>query len=237
MLIEKPAAINSAEAVELTKLAAERGRKLQVGAMRRHDPALRDAQQAVAGIGPILSASFWYRLPSVLRGSTEAALFPPVVVDEEVRSTEAEHKADRETYLLRTHGAHLFDSVRYLLGDATALRAELARQWRGSALAGIDRDRGYFGSRVLDYRECALRVRGGCRDIRRAAGTSGFARTFRSTAALAAFGSLTNTTSNGAAPSTARSIPISGSSPPSLPRLPRTATPTRAVPTALRRCS
>lgn len=137
VLIEKPAALDSAQAIELTKLAAKRGRKLQVGAMRRHDPALRDAQQAVAEIGPILSASFWYRLPSVLRGTTEAALFPPVVVDETVRSTEAEHKADRETYLLRTHGAHVFDSVRYLLGDATALHAELVRggadlHWQGS---------------------------------------------------------------------------------------------------------
>jgi predicted dehydrogenase len=137
VLIEKPAALDSTQAIELTKLAAERGRKLQVGAMRRHDPALRDAQQAVAGIGPILSASFWYRLPSALRGSTEAALFPPVVVDEAVRRTEAEHKADRETYLLRTHGAHVFDSVRYLLGDATAIRAELVRNgadlhWQGS---------------------------------------------------------------------------------------------------------
>jgi predicted dehydrogenase len=137
VLMEKPAALDSAQAMALTKLAAERGRKLQVGAMRRHDPALRDAQQAVADIGPILSASFWYRLPSVLRGSTEAALFPPVVVDETVRSAEAEHKADRETYLLRTHGAHVFDSVRYLLGDAVALRAEFVRDgadlhWQGS---------------------------------------------------------------------------------------------------------
>jgi len=137
VLIEKPAALDSAQAIELTELAAALGRKLQVGAMRRHDPALRDAQQGVAGIGPILSASFWYRLPSVLRGSTEAALFPAVAVDEAVRSTEAEHKADRETYLLRTHGAHVFDSVRYLLGDASALRAELVRSdgdlhWQGS---------------------------------------------------------------------------------------------------------
>jgi predicted dehydrogenase len=137
VLIEKPAAIDSAEASELMQLAAARGLKLQVGAMRRHDPALRDAQRAVSDIGPILSASFWYRLPSVLRGSTEAALFPAVVIDEAVRSTEAEHKADRETYLLRTHGAHVFDSVRYLLGDATALRAELVRDgadlhWQGS---------------------------------------------------------------------------------------------------------
>ena len=137
VLVEKPAAIDSAEATELAQLAQARGLKLQVGAMRRHDPALRDAQQAVAGIGPILSASFWYRLPSVLRGSTEAALFPAVTVDEEVRSTETAHKADRETYLLRTHGAHVFDSVRYLLGDASAVRAELVRgdgdlHWQGS---------------------------------------------------------------------------------------------------------
>jgi predicted dehydrogenase len=137
LLMEKPAAIDSAAATELMQLATARGLKLQVGAMRRHDPALRDAQQAVAGIGEILSASFWYRLPSQLRGSTEAALFPAVTVDEAVRSTEAEHKADRETYLLRTHGAHVFDTVRFLLGDATALRAELVRNgsdlhWQGS---------------------------------------------------------------------------------------------------------
>jgi predicted dehydrogenase len=137
VLVEKPAALDSAQAIELTKLAEARGLKLQVGAMRRHDPALRDAQRAVESIGPILSATFWYRLPAALRASTEAALFPVVTVDEAVRSTEAEHKADRETYLLRTHGAHVFDSVRYLLGDVTALRAELARSegdlhWQGS---------------------------------------------------------------------------------------------------------
>ena len=105
--------------------------------MRRHDPALRDAQQAVAGIGPILSASFWYRLPSVLRGSTEAALFPPVVVDEEVRSTEAEHKADRETYLLRTHGAHSLTPS----ATCSAMRPRCMPNSYGAARICIGRDR------------------------------------------------------------------------------------------------
>jgi predicted dehydrogenase len=140
VLIEKPAAVTSAEAGDLLELADKLGRKVQVGAMRRHDPGLQYARAALDGLGSIQSATFWYRLPAALRASTEAALFPPLVVDESVRSAEARFKADRETYLLRTHGAHVFDAVRYLLGNVTQVRAELSRSgadlhWRGSLRA------------------------------------------------------------------------------------------------------
>jgi predicted dehydrogenase len=105
--------------------------------MRRHDPGIQYARAALDRLGPIASATFWYRLPTVLRASTEAALFPALEVDEPVRSAEAQFKADRETYLLRTHGAHVFDTVRFLLGEVTQVRAELSRSgrdlhWRGS---------------------------------------------------------------------------------------------------------
>jgi predicted dehydrogenase len=126
VLLEKPAAAASDEARELADLAAKADRKVQIGAMRRHDPGLQYARAAIAELGPILTASFWYRLPTALRASTEAALFPAIVVDPAVRSAESAFKADRESYLLRTHGAHVFDSVRYLLGDVTQVRAELA---------------------------------------------------------------------------------------------------------------
>ena len=137
VLVEKPAAATSAEAVELRDLAVKLDRTVQVGAMRRHDPGVQYARAALDRLGPIASATFWYRLPTVLRASTEAALFPPLVVDESVRSAEAQFKADRETYLLRTHGAHVFDAVRFLLGEVTQVRAELSRSgrdlhWRGS---------------------------------------------------------------------------------------------------------
>lgn len=137
VLIEKPAAATSEEAGDLLDMAAKLGRKVQVGAMRRHDPGIQYARAAVEGLGAIASATFWYRLPTTLRASTEAALFPPLAVDQSVRSTEAQFKADRETYLLRTHGAHVFDTVRYLLGDVSQVRAELSRSgadlhWRGS---------------------------------------------------------------------------------------------------------
>lgn len=137
VLVEKPAAATSAEATELLQAAAKHQRKLQVGAMRRHDPGIQYAKRAMKSIGPILSATFWYRLPTALRVSTEAALFPAITVDQTVRTREAEFKADRAAYLLRTHGAHVFDTMRYLLGDAVAVRAEMARSgadlhWQGS---------------------------------------------------------------------------------------------------------
>jgi predicted dehydrogenase len=137
VLVEKPAAATSAEAIDLRELAAKLDRTVQVGAMRRHDPGIQYARAALDRLGTIASATFWYRLPTVLRASTEAALFPTLEVDESVRSAEAQFKADRETYLLRTHGAHVFDAVRFLLGEVTQVRAELSRSgrdlhWRGS---------------------------------------------------------------------------------------------------------
>lgn len=125
VLLEKPAATTSAEAAELEETAKAANLLLQIGAMRRHDPGLQYAQAAINSIGDLLTATFWYRLPTRLRASTEAALFPPIVVDEQVRTVEAGFKADRRTYLLRTHGAHVFDTVRYLLGDVRGVHAAL----------------------------------------------------------------------------------------------------------------
>ena len=144
VLVEKPAAATASEAKDLLDAATRAGRIVQVGAMRRHDPGLRFAREAVPGIGEILSAVFWYRLPSSLRSSTEAALFPAQVVDTQVRAVESGFKADREVYLLRTHGAHVFDTVRHLLGEVTSMTTECARvgddlQWQGSirTVAGL----------------------------------------------------------------------------------------------------
>ena len=142
VLMEKPAASTSAEAAELARRAAEAGLKVQIGAMRRHDPGINYARDAVAGIGPVVSVSCWYRVHAKLRPPTEQTLFPYTVVDEDVRRHEAEFKADRQRYLLATHGAHVFDTLRYLAGEVTAVQARVARvgadfSWHGSGtLAG-----------------------------------------------------------------------------------------------------
>jgi predicted dehydrogenase len=142
VLMEKPAASTSQQATELAQLAADHGLKVQIGAMRRHDPGINYARRAVAGIGPVLSVSCWYRVHAKLRPPTEATLFPYTAVDEDVRKHEAEFKADRQRYLLATHGAHVFDTVRYLIGDLAAVQARVAHvgpdfSWHGSSrLAG-----------------------------------------------------------------------------------------------------
>lgn len=137
VLLEKPSAATAAEGLELAELADKSELTVQIGAMRRHDPALHFARERVAAVGELLAASFTYRLPTTLRTITEAALFPAMVVDESVRAGEAQFKADRESYLLRTHGAHVFDSVRFLLGEVSEVRAQLAQagsdlHWQGS---------------------------------------------------------------------------------------------------------
>ena len=142
VLMEKPAASTSEQAAELARLAASRGLTMQIGAMRRHDPGINYARRAVSGIGPVLSVSGWYRVHARLRPPTEQTLFPYTVVDEDVRRHEAEFKADRQRYLLATHGAHVFDTLRYLAGDVAAVQARVAHvgadfSWHGSGqLAG-----------------------------------------------------------------------------------------------------
>lgn len=136
-LVEKPLAQQSDDALALAETAEREGLVLQVGAMKRHDPGMAFARQAVPRIGGLLSVQAWYRVMSALRPPTEATLFPATVVDQRVRQEEAGFKLDRRRYLLDTHGAHVFDSLRYLAGDLKALRAQVGHvgadlTWHGS---------------------------------------------------------------------------------------------------------
>jgi predicted dehydrogenase len=123
VLVEKPLTATSAEAETLTGIVDRTGLILQVGAMKRHDPGLEWAHRFVGErLGPARTFNAWYRIGD-LRPGIEAALFPRVYADETVRTTEATFKADRRRYLLATHGAHIFDTVRYLLGDVVSIVA------------------------------------------------------------------------------------------------------------------
>lgn len=123
VLIEKPLASTAYESRLLVKLIAETGLKLQVGAMKRHDPGIEFTREFVkTKLGEIRSFNAWCRIGTT-RPGMEATLFPRVYADPEVRQVEAGFKADREKYLLATHGSHIFDTVRYLLGDVTSVIA------------------------------------------------------------------------------------------------------------------
>ncbi len=142
VLVEKPLASTVAEAESVVEATYRSGKIVQVGSMKRHDPGMRFAARVVRErIGRILSATLWYRVMSALRPATEATYFPPMIVDPAVRAVEAAHRPDRAGYLLATHGAHVFDTLRHLCGDPTSLMVRHAQvgddhAWHGLATLG-----------------------------------------------------------------------------------------------------
>ena len=124
LLVEKPLAGTVAEAEELEAVAAASRGRLQVGSMMRYDPGIQAAAHAVrTRIGTVFTASLWYRVHARLRAPIEATYATAPVVDDQVRAHEATFKADRPAYLLLTHGAHVFDELRFLLGDPVTISA------------------------------------------------------------------------------------------------------------------
>jgi predicted dehydrogenase len=106
--------------------------------MKRHDPGLQFARAGLERIGPILGMTSWYRVMSATRAGIQETLFPHVIVDEAVRTAESAYKADGRRYRLATHGAHLFDGLRYFAGDLDWLSARAAEvagdiTWHGTA--------------------------------------------------------------------------------------------------------
>jgi predicted dehydrogenase len=138
VLMEKPLASTSAEARHLVEAAAAAGVRLQVGSMKRHDPGIAYARANMGRIGRILSMQSWYRVMAASREGIQRTLFPDQVVDAGVRAAEDALKAGRDDYRLLTHGAHLFDGLRYLAGDLAWISCHAAtlggdRSWHGTA--------------------------------------------------------------------------------------------------------
>jgi predicted dehydrogenase len=123
VLVEKPLTATVSEAEDLVGLVNRTGLTLQVGAMKRHDPGVQYGRRFVAErVGEVRSFAAWYRIGD-LRPGIEATLFPPVSAEAGTREREAAVKADRRRYLLATHGAHVFDTLRFLLGEVAFLVA------------------------------------------------------------------------------------------------------------------
>lgn len=123
VLVEKPLATSSEEAHGVAETAATGNVVVQVASMKRHDPGVAYAAEAVRSIGDILSFNAWYRVP-VRRPDTP--YFPAMILDDAVSERESQFKANqhRGPYVLATHGAHVFDTMRYLLGDFVRVYAQ-----------------------------------------------------------------------------------------------------------------
>ena len=147
VLVEKPLGANSAECVQLVRMVRETGLVLQVGSMKRHDPGLAFARQFVHDrAGDVLSVSGVYRDTTFRSAMQESCLDRLLVSEHAVKPPDP--KANPQHYHLFTQGAHLFDSIRYLAGDITAVYAQMAVRsgqfsWHG-LLEFDDGARGHF---------------------------------------------------------------------------------------------
>jgi predicted dehydrogenase len=148
VLVEKPLGASSAECRDLALLVDSTGLKLQVGCMKRHDPGLRFARQHIQDrMGHILSFGAIYQ-DSIFRPAMRDACFDPIIANTRAQNTAHDRIANPRRYHLMTQGAHLFDTIRYLVGPITAVRALEAEQngnysWHG-LLEGSNGSIGHF---------------------------------------------------------------------------------------------
>ncbi len=136
VLVEKPLGTSAAECRPLRDAVRRTGRKLQVGLMKRHDPGVQYARRVIQEeMGRLSSFSIWYRA-SADHFVDEASLFLPVLRDPQYERPA--YKSDRDSYYLAGHGAHLFDELRYTMGEVVAMQAMRGVQhdaysWHGLA--------------------------------------------------------------------------------------------------------
>lgn len=123
VLVEKPLATSREETTRVIEAAAGSTAIVQIASMKRHDPGIAYAARAAATeIGAVISFNAWYRVPV---RTHDIPYFPAMFVDQQVSQVEQAFKADQQRgqYVLATHGAHVFDTLRYILGDFTTVTA------------------------------------------------------------------------------------------------------------------
>ncbi|RWG28567.1 MAG: Gfo/Idh/MocA family oxidoreductase, partial [Mesorhizobium sp.] len=129
VLCEKPIGISVEEGERLAEAVKRSGKVLQVGHMKRFDPALEAARDFVRDeMGEILALKAWY-CDSTHRYTNTEAVQPLPVTSKLARKPAGNPKADLRQYFMLAHGSHLVDTARFLCGDITAVRARLNQRF------------------------------------------------------------------------------------------------------------
>jgi predicted dehydrogenase len=125
VLSEKPIGVSVEEGETLAAAVKRSGKILQVGHMKRFDPALEAARDFVRDdIGQILALKAWY-CDSTHRYTNTDAVQPLPVTSKLARKPAGNPKANLRQYFMLAHGSHLVDTARFFGGDIVAVRARL----------------------------------------------------------------------------------------------------------------
>jgi predicted dehydrogenase len=157
VLVEKPLAATSHECALVSEAVRRSGKKLQVGCMKRHDPGIAFAHQFIRDhVGEIFSASGWYR-DSMFRYDMQEAILPHVVTSRRAIRPGIDPKSgDKRHYSLVTHGAHLFDTLRFLAGGISGITASLVEKCSQYSWHGIL----HFSHGALGHFELSVKTSG-----------------------------------------------------------------------------
>ena len=141
VLCEKPIGVSVEEGETLADAVKRSGKVLQVGHMKRFDPALEAARDFVRDeIGEILALKAWY-CDSTHRYTNTDAVQPLPVTSKLARKPAGNPKADLRQYFMLAHGSHLVDTARFLCGEIVAVRARLNETLRRLLLVRRNRIR------------------------------------------------------------------------------------------------
>ena len=155
VLCEKPMGVSVEEGETLAAAVSRSGRLLQVGHMKRFDPALEAARDFVRDeIGAVLALKAWY-CNSTHRYTNTDAVQPLPVTSRLAKKPEGDPKADLARYYMLAHGSHLVDTARFLCGEITAVRARLGRRF-GAYCWFVDTE---FASGALGHLDLTVAVR------------------------------------------------------------------------------
>jgi predicted dehydrogenase len=169
VLIEKPLGVTVEECEDLRDLVAQTGLVFQVGNNRRFEPGMSEARRFLREeAGDLLTLDAWY-YDSVYRYTMQDNLYPVPVESGNVKRPAGDWKADRQRYLLLTHGAHLLDTARFLAGPLAAVQARhhAHREMHGWSIA-VE-----FASRALGHLSLISPRRGDFEEGFRAHGAHG----------------------------------------------------------------
>src|SRR5262245_41972453 len=123
VLVEKPLGTTVEECEGLRALVTQTGLAFQVGNNRRFEPGLTQARRFLREeAGDLLTLDAWY-YDSVYRYTMQDNLYPVPVESAQVKRPPGDWKANRQRYLLITHGVHLLDTARFLAGPLVAVHA------------------------------------------------------------------------------------------------------------------
>jgi predicted dehydrogenase len=128
---------------------------LQVGHMKRFDPALEAARDFVRDeMGEVLALKAWY-CDSTHRYTNTDAVQPLPVTSKLARKPSGNPKADLRQYFMLAHGSHLVDTARFLCGEITAVRARLNERF-GAYCWFVETE---FASGALGHLDLTVAVR------------------------------------------------------------------------------